>query len=1113
MTSTIYIDANRTNSQVKSIDTNNEWTYKMSNTLQIPAGSEIGVENAFIHKQGISGATIEIDEDVIETINFHVYLTDNPHFNPKSMTDYDTRTRASITKNRTTRPSFQPFGYLMNTPMTMADNDYTSVRRGMEINSQDIQRGLGAVDNRSHYFLHPAQCQRIALWNDIGDGNPANFGGDWANINDPYLTGYSEDPMMAVFVSATDTYQNTDADKATPGFYFPNGGDQYDDTFPDHLFKPYVKSVTIRIPKGEYSIAEIADLIDGQINGKYVNLQNDDYYTDKITQKENDQEYDGFLDNDGIYSKVRALDRVGIDSIAVAASDSAGHLPSFCVGAGNSDPNVLLLNVLSSNCPDNPNPNNNGISTGLNNYPSQERADMYKGVNPSGVRQVGHPFNDAYGLPYFPDGPTATIQVRQPNGNLTPQLVPKNMLAYNRISGHTVDRSNFPTINQGNGFVKDSPLGKGRKPRLPTEDQLFYIPVHNYNQLLKFWKHYDTGDGAADPNAYENETNNSILKFKTLFRYGQQTRFNFYGASVDAPADGGDNGANSAFIGLHTKVTTAAMPAVVQPNAGGTSNKDCLVQTLPAQLNYNVSYDGYYVGTPDFQFTYDSDMSAYKFSGLHQQLRVPSCDMYGNPMTSEGQTVCYLRRTAGIVEQRFTDQGRADQLFALAKARAAAGNPQPGDDIIINNYSPDFQKKIINALRRNEDRLGGIAVYNWAIDTAKRLGDIDPKTYTKVDSNGNSYKVYNENYTNLWNFRDYFSSEQKAKNAWETTIWARLGFSYDNLQNSKNYEVCSYYDIPTNEFPKPDGTNYFVPRVGMTYDTQDFKIPGLTTRADIGVDAAPTVSTTFNNAVYQYTPNPGTNPPSGTKTLTQIIRTYDNNDVNQPFFGFMTGPPQDVKGDATKGFSETAISTSYFLAANSNSLIGNCVLNQPSPYADSTPSNGDVETAYPHGFEGNFPFDNSNYLLKTRVPILTESKSIVATGLPKLSNFGYYIITSDIVDNYGDDLKQGTPLPLLGVVPISNLSNQDFIQAGTDIIHTTQQTKNVNQITIKILKPDLSAPKLFPNSSVILKITMPLPQNTPVIGNQTEQSKTDKSADEERPQKDPRDDKTKSGGD
>ena len=65
MSNTFYIDTNRQNSTKKSKESNNEWEYKLSNTLQIPTGSEIGIEQIFIHQSGISGGTIQLTEDII----------------------------------------------------------------------------------------------------------------------------------------------------------------------------------------------------------------------------------------------------------------------------------------------------------------------------------------------------------------------------------------------------------------------------------------------------------------------------------------------------------------------------------------------------------------------------------------------------------------------------------------------------------------------------------------------------------------------------------------------------------------------------------------------------------------------------------------------------------------------------------------------------------------------------------------------------------------------------------------------------------------------------------------------------------------------------------------
>ena len=85
----------------------------------------------------------------------------------------------------------------------------------------------------------------------------------------------------------------------------------------------------------------------------------------------------------------------------------------------------------------------------------------------------------------------------------------------------------------------------------------------------------------------------------------------------------------------------------------------------------------------------------------------------------------------------------------------------------------------------------------------------------------------------------------------------------------------------------------------------------------------------------------------------------------------------------------------------------------------------------------------------------------------------YYLITTDLCDNYKDNVKKGDVLPLIGVVPKTSLSNQDFITAENQIVQILSQDKVINKFNIKILNPDLTAPTLEENSSIILKLTLP----------------------------------------
>ena len=1158
---TIYIDTNRQNSSVKSNDTNSEWEYKLSNNIQLPAGTEIGIQDVFIHKQGISGATIEIEEDITETMFFSVYLSDNPHFVPKASFGHDNRTFVDTTDDTAYTPSFMPFGLLNNRAVynPAADGDAGDAIFGNEFDITRIQASNGLKHNGGKYYGQPCAAQRVALFESdngsvLGGGtgdNPRLQGGEFHNINDPYITGYSEYPMMAVYVArgqdptqakvndvagATQTYRTTADDLnfgAAIGLHNKIPDNKYTTQLEDYRFKPYVKSVEIIIKKGVYSIAEIADLIENQVNGKYTNLKNDDYYTDSIIDKQNTQNYKGTLETDGIYSKAQAIDRYALRDNE-QHGEFKDNLNDVDFSAGPSDgtdantnyqkPSDNLYLVYSQASYFNQNQN---APNGHRRYgPPDESAEMFPNYNPSGLNGLHYVgFNDAYGMPYWPRTQLhrGAFHTTATSG-LEFSDVPTYMMAYNDLpEGGTSQGydANFPELT----MAAVSKL-KGRRPALPRGDQLFYIPVHHYNQLIKMWIHddyQDRGSGKeAGLNSYlfqsdGNWTNNT----RRLYRYGFQTRVNCYGRST-APYNGLDSGTCDNQIGLHYVGKVNGKPDIIQHDKKSASSGEYPVNQeqrvhigcSPAQYQYDVFKDGYYVGTPDFSFNYDTDKSAFAIQGLHQSKRIPSADMKGNPMTSEGQECVYIRRQATGLEDFMTEPKRTEAIIEGFGARNGWNDAQRAyeEQFNKNRGSIGFMDNIKSCLSNNEDRVGGVAIYNWAYNTAKKYGDIDPKTYTKLSDTGQPYKVYHDDFEYLWKFQDFFSSEDKAKKAWDKTLWARLGFTYDNLQSSKSWEKVPYYDLPVDKYTNEAtadalatgnsetirtsrrANTYYEARNKMYFKNTDFVMYGKTTKGDIGVDSVPTISSTFNNLLFQYTEKPvsGKVNPDEKKAgmISQVIRTYDNTNPVKPYYGY----DFDLLTSGVDGGQPNSNLTDYVSVSLEQNVQGHA-----NDFADV--------------FDMEFSYDNSMYQGKTRVPVLTSSKTILATKLPHLSEQGYFIITSDIVDNSQDEIKQGQPLPLLAVVPISNLSNQDFITSDSDIVHSLNQTKNINSVKIKVLNPDLTPAVLDENSSIILKITMPMPQNSPLTMSASQQVKSGnvKKNKKDKEQEDPRDDKTQSG--
>ncbi len=1179
MSNTFYIDANRANSSVKSNDTNAEWEYKLSNNIQIPAGSEIAVEEVFLHKQGISGATIEIDEDITETLYFSVYLSDNPHFVPKSTHSADSRTYNSITKDKAYVPSFMPFGILNQRGAynALATGTNSTPYFGQEFSMHRILASEAQKHNGSKYYGMPNAAQRIALFEDdgganIGKGNnPRLQGGEFNNLNDPYISGYSEYPMMAVFVDKESVYwtQDNDLDFGA-GIGLRGDGtaraicDRYlgkKEELGDNRFKPYVKSVDILIKKGVYSIGEISTLIENQINGKYINVKNDDLYTDTIIDKQNKQTYTGTLETDGIYTKVQALDRYSKKQeqqlFADGTTDFSQGTTNFSAtprfgsnGAVNFQEPVDDLKKVFSRSTAYGGTNqkwidNKKIATTIRYGSDKEPQQMFPHFNPSGFpgfHWAG--FNDNYGSPYYPFNMKCEIQYYETgngtagNGGLALADVDKVLLAYDEIPEGGASRDpfdvNFPEETSIQG------THKGRVPILPTEQELFYIPVHYYNQLVKMWIYEDfetpdliagiEEDTRAHGNSYLFETGNWTVNTRRMFRYGFQTRCNSYGKST-APPNGLDCSDNDNFIGLHYVGKVNAIPDIfITGEKNSSSQYPCnqeeklQVEVSPAQFQYDIFEGGYYVGTPDFQFTYDTDQSSFIIKGLHQAKRIPSCDMQGNPMVSEGETAVYVRRQAKALEDLLVNPNRSEAILAELLHDIPDKNHWNAEQ---KNYEAQYEKsggkkgfadKIRSVLNNNEDRVGGVAIYNWAYQTAIKYGDIDPTTFMEknLNNHGVPYKKYNQKYKYLWKFQDFFSNEQKARESWEKTLWFKLGFTYDNLQNTNGWEKCPYYDLPVDKYTNTaskealatndlDTINasersntYYETRNKMFFKNEDFVLYGKTTKGEIDLSSVSSISSTFNNLLYSYDERPvsGKVQEVGKHagTIQQLIRTYDNTNVSKPYWGNIAGSTLFTFGvNATGSFPNGNPRDNLF-----DDYTKSCAQLQ---YEKTTQP---MQTA--GLFDVGYSFDNSVYVGKTRIPVLTDSKSIIATKLPQLSQQGYYIITSDIVDNYMDDMKQGQPLPMLGLVPISNLSNQDFITGGSDITHITQQVKNLNSIKIKILNPDLTRATLNTNSSVILRITCPLPENTPMTGKK--EAKDDKEKIE---QNSPHDNKTKSG--
>jgi hypothetical protein len=156
--------------------------------------------------------------------------------------------------------------------------------------------------------------------------------------------------------------------------------------------------------------------------------------------------------------------------------------------------------------------------------------------------------------------------------------------------------------------------------------------------------------------------------------------------------------------------------------------------------SYNPFYNGFAFGTTGFEIKYDTNNSGYSLSRLHQSRKIPSIDRFGTTLQSAGQ----------------------ECIFNKNPTTAFVGTSN---------------ETVIRALTAIMSRTSGILVTNWAFDTARAMTDVEPNYLIPLTPDQkkkcDEYKL----------FSDFFSSETKAKEAFETTIWSRLGFGYDDIQN------------------------------------------------------------------------------------------------------------------------------------------------------------------------------------------------------------------------------------------------------------------------------------------------------------------------------------------
>lgn len=372
------------------------------------------------------------------------------------------------------------------------------------------------------------------------------------------------------------------------------------------------------------------------------------------------------------------------------------------------------------------------------------------------------------------------------------------------------------------------------------------------------------------------------------------------------------------------------------------------------------------VGTSGFNVTFQN---SFAIQNCHEPRRLPTHDRFGNVVKNSGQACAYSKRLAGDAETGLNDSD-------------------------------------VSTLNTIVQRYSGILIYNWGYKTCLKLG----KDFSKT-MNNNPQLANNVN--QFAAFSEFFPNETEAKKAWATTLWAKLGFAYEDIQAPSCWENFINFDNPVE------------------------KAHGFTTRQEVDSSAVPFVSTLFNGAQG----------------------------------GVGTSEAPKAQGDQIEPLPQSIASIQLFNLMDSN--VPNNIFN------NNKKLGGGVACVA--------PYQSSFYTSAVMIPIQTKGFDIQASALPILSDTGYLLILSNLVDQ-NDIVKYKSNVGLLDQLPKSNLSNQDFISDRNPLVHVLSNTKILNSIRIEIYNPDLTDVTLRPNSSVLLRIEKPTPKSTILEANVNEEA-------------------------
>ena len=525
------------------------------------------------------------------------------------------------------------------------------------------------------------------------------------------------------------------------------------------FFRPFYGAITIKIPAGNYSVSALSDLINNQMNGTSISTnQSIDKMTNKLYVEENTEA------STLVSPFFKNLNQIGdYDNTEITPSQYNPDVD--IIGEDTYQPYQRRRGNILTEC----------------KFNSSLTANRINLDTMRSIPTISPPLGGGETMPNWFNGVQIAINEGVPYPNPELPFYEGGELCGNAVNGKTQGFSNV------------------------SNDFLFRQQANNFFLHLDGFRHIFDDGVYKGVNQYYNkdtDTDGDDMKtgkwnqkfFPTLFdifstnistggliTFDQNLRnYNFESYPDEEPKQIGDriyvnNNLNPSSV-EGSSIENFRFQSMFPVRASG----DNLNIQQQGQLPRPIGSFQQFAGTTSFELKYDTE-SANRFSilNLHEPYKLANKDPTNQSDTNVGgQQATIFNSPLGF----FNDPNNQD-----LRSVAPIINPKIGIYPI--------------------DSAGGVAVNNFAFNSVK-----DTTIYKEAVARIQSLNTSNIDYQlarereifKLFTkpFEEFFQSEADAKDAWASTFWNRLGFTYDQLGNiSSNLEsIYSFSNTNDNNY-------------------------------------------------------------------------------------------------------------------------------------------------------------------------------------------------------------------------------------------------------------------------------------------------------------------------